>query len=223
MKRKLVIIAGALAAVVISAGIPAAFADEAPTDPGTSASPSPDLVFNEDGTVAQGDEEYSSITWQSTEPPVEKPDGRIHAASCPEVKDPPWYVETKKREFIIDKGEPYSSWLQPGQTAEYTTEKAHEIGATVTVGGTSEVGAWIAKVAVKLEISASYKFTVKKNFKVSDTNKGKAAYRVRLGNMGWRIVETKHWVTSPCVVHSQVTWNVAAPEPGDITLGRFNS
>jgi hypothetical protein len=177
-------------------------------------------VYDDSGAVIEGDREFSEVAEDATAPTDPDP---VSTMACPEVKNPATYTDTKERAFITDKGEPFSSWLKPNQTAEYTTEKQHEIGASVTVGVSAEAGAFLLHAASKLDITVSYKFTVKKNIKVTDTNRSNKDYRVRLGNQGWRIKQIKHWVAPPCNPKSQVTWDVTAPEPGDISLGRFNS
>lgn len=205
---------------------------------------SSDIVYDEDGNVIAGDAESVSIEWEGsgveptpTAPPTADPElddpvpikpiktsgPPMTVNACPEVNDKPRVVLTKSRKFIIDKDDPWSTWLLPGQTVDYTTESSHEFSVSVTVGVSAEAGAFVAKAASKLDIQVGYKYTAKSGRKLSDTNSTKKGYRVRLGNQGFRLVETKTWFVPPCTKKTKVTWDVIAPEKGDLSFGRFDS
>ncbi len=89
--------------------------------------------------------------------------------------------------FVIDEAEPFSSWLLPRQSASYSTESAHEIGADIEVGGETELSGAVAKAKVSLKIKIAEKNSVKRNFTVSDKNDSKKAYRVRLAAWAGRL------------------------------------
>jgi hypothetical protein len=180
-----------------------------------------DLVFDEHGNVIEGDDESVTIEWQGPLEPVDVPEDTLRA--CPEVNDPPTYKLTKSRRFIVDKKNPFSSWLLPGQTVTYTTESAHEFGVSITVGTSAEAGAFLAKASAKLDIQAGYKYTAKAGRTISDRNSTSEAYRARLGNLGYRIIETKTYVAPPCKVKTVTTHDMVAPEVGDLSFGRFKS
>jgi hypothetical protein len=210
---------------------------ESPTDA------DPDVIFDDDGNVVEGDDESVTVPWEGVDSsapdddpageqtpddlPVVKPpksdDPPVTVQSCPEVNDKPTYKLTKSRKFITDKEDPWSTWLLPDQTVSYTTESSHEFGVTVTVGVSAEAGAFLVKAASKLDVAVSYKYTSKKGRTISDTNKTKKGYRVRLGNQGFRVVEKKTWIVPPCKVKTKVTWDLIAPEKGDLSFGRFKS
>jgi hypothetical protein len=167
--------------------------------------------------------DFQELTATVYEPNPEAPAGGRSARSCPEVNDPAKVTYKGSPHFVVDSGEPFSSWLSPNQTATYTTESAHEISAEVELGTEAEVSGVVAKAKESLKIKAGAKVSVKRALQVSDTNRTNKAYRVRLGSMGWKITRTKEWIAAPCTPKKQVTYKVNAPQVGDISLGRFNS
>ncbi len=223
MRYKAKLAAPLFTLAIIAAGIPAVQASANPAADEISAVidlSSDGLVFDSDGSVVEGD--APTVTEEWFEPNPDAPAGDVFMMACPEVNDPAKVTLKGTPKFVIDEAEPFSSWLQPGQSAKYSTETAHEIGADVEVGGESEVGAVIAKAKVSLKIKIAEKNSVKRNLEVADKNDTKKAYRVRLGSMGWKVTRTKSWIAPPCTAKKQITYVVNAPQPGDISLGRFN-
>ncbi len=128
------------------------------------------------------------------------------AMACPEVNNPAKVTFKGTPKFVIDEAEPFSSWLLPRQSASYSTESAHEIGADIEVGGETELSGAVAKAKVSLKIKIAEKNSVKRNFTVSDKNDSKKAYRVRLAAWAGRLrglILQRHsaeWVTAAFVV-----------------------
>jgi hypothetical protein len=181
----------------------------------------PGIVYDDEGNIIEGDDGYKSVTeWGhlSEAPPQDK----IGPFACAEVRNPPKYTYSKTNKFIIDKVNPESSWVEPNQTAEWTTEASHEFNVNVTVGAEAEAGAVFLKASAKLDIQVGYTYASKSGRRLSDTNNTKKGYRVRVGNKGYAIKETKTWVISPCKTMKKVTWYGVAPQLGDLSLGRFN-
>lgn len=221
MHRKTIAAAAAFVVLAGLASAPSAFATEEAAAPRAAKAAAQPLVFDSNGDVVAGDAEVSSVTLEDEWKPGEKPE--ISTFACEETKNKPKRVLTKARHFLIDKKEPFSSWLQPGQSASYTVSKQHDIGVEVTVGVAAEAGAFLAKASSSLDITVSASMSVSKGWSVSDTNSTNRAYRVRMGNQGWKIIETREWWVAPCNLKKEVIYSANAPEPGDITLGRFNS
>ncbi|GAA2510036.1 hypothetical protein [Pilimelia columellifera] len=203
--------------ILVASGVAAApAAAVAPGDHGAVEAP----LFDEDGNVIEGDAQETEVEWTGDPVPPIDTNGTF---ACPEVNNPPRYKLKKSVKFIIAKTDPFSSFLQPGQTAKYTTTKSNEFQAQVTVGVSAEAGAFLAKAAAKLDIQVSNKWVAGTGREVSDTNKTKKAYRVRLGNAGYRVIETMTKIVPPCKAVTRTTWDVVAPDPGDLTLGRFKN
>jgi len=178
-------------------------------------------IFDDNGDVVDGDDEASEVTIDAPTGSHGKPPAGDGNVFCPEVNDKPTVKLTKVRKFIIDTEDPKSSWLERGNGIEFTTTHTHDIGGSVTVGAEAEAGAFLAKAKAKLDITVSYSYNVSNGIKVSAFNANKPPYRVRLGNMGWRIRETKYYVVPPCKPTKKVSYEIIAPEPGDISFGKF--
>ncbi|GAA2529899.1 hypothetical protein [Pilimelia columellifera] len=179
--------------------------------------PGESYFVDENGDVVDGEELEFTFVGEPTEA-----EDVTSAMKCPEVDDPPVYSVKSKPHFIKDTSDPMSTWLEPGQSVSWTMESEHTFKLGVEVGAEAEAGVVLAKAKTSLKISAGYEYKSKTGRKVTDKNTGKKGYRAVLGNKGYRITYTKTDIVPPCKV-KKTTGRIAAPQVGDLSIGRFNN